>query len=140
VSPTRGARPQGCSQAELELDPESVTRSVGLLSLKGGMPPDRLALLQRLVERIVRDLVRELTSSLRPALTGGGVARPARRLGGPLDLSRTVARSLCTARFRKDGTPRLVPDRLAGPVSRRGGVPSRLPSTEAAPIRSPSPR
>jgi len=41
------AAEQGRSQALLELDPESVAPSVGLLrellSLKGGLPPDRLA-------------------------------------------------------------------------------------------------
>jgi hypothetical protein len=40
----------------LELDPESVTPSVGLLqellSLKCGLPPDRLARLRRLVDRV----------------------------------------------------------------------------------------
>jgi Mg-chelatase subunit ChlD len=110
------AAEQGRSQALLELDPESVAPSVGLLqellSLKGGLPPDRLARLRRLVDRVVRDLVRELTSRLRPALTGGVVARPTSRPGGPLDLSRTVARSLRTVRFREDGSPQLVPDRL----------------------------
>jgi hypothetical protein len=105
------AAEQGRSQALLELDPESVTPSVGLLqellALKGGLPPDRLARLarlRRLVDRVVRDLVRELTSRLRPALTGGVVARPTSRPGGPLDLSRTVA-AACAPSAAAD-TPR----------------------------------
>jgi hypothetical protein len=95
------AAEQGRSHALLELDPESVTPSVEmlqeLLSLKGGLPPDRLARLRRLVDHVVRDLVREITSRLRSALTGGIAARPTSRPGGPLDLSRTVARSLRTS-------------------------------------------
>jgi Family of unknown function (DUF5682) len=110
------AAEQGRSHVLLNLDPESVTPSVGrlqeLLSLKGGLPLERLVRRSRVVERVVRDLVRELTSSLRPALTGGDVARPTRRPGGPLDLSRRVARSLRTVRFGEDGSPQLVPDRL----------------------------
>jgi nucleotidyltransferase/DNA polymerase involved in DNA repair len=81
-----------------------VTPSVGLLqeqlSLNGGLPPDRLARLRRLVDRVVRDLVSELTSRLRPAFTGGSVAQPTPRSGDPLDLTRTVARSLRTVRRR----------------------------------------
>jgi hypothetical protein len=68
-----------------------------LLALKGGLPPDRLERLRRLADRVVGDLVRELTATLRPALTGTVVARPTRRRCGPLDLSRTVGRSLRTA-------------------------------------------
>ena len=108
---------RGRSQALLDLDPESVTPSVELvqelLALRGGLPPDRLARLRRLVDRVVRDLVGELASTLRPALAGPVVARPTRRRSGPLDLRRTVSRSLRTVRFREDGSPQLVPDRLA---------------------------
>jgi hypothetical protein len=108
------AAEQGPTQALPEFHPESVTPSVGLLqellSLNGRLPPDRLARPQRHVDRVVRDLVRELTSRLRPALAGVVVARPASRPGGPLDLSRTVARSLRSVRFRDRGWPRLVTD------------------------------
>jgi len=63
------AAEHGRGQALLELDPGSVTPSVGLLqellTLKGGLPPDRLERLRRLVDRVVRALVRELTATLR---------------------------------------------------------------------------
>jgi hypothetical protein len=69
--------------------------------------PTGLALLLRLAGRAVRDLVREITSRVQPALTGGGVARHTQRPGDPLDLSRTVARSLPTVRFRENGTAQI---------------------------------
>ncbi len=68
------AAERGRGEALLELDPGSVTPSVELvqelLALKGGLPPDRLDRLHRLVDRVVRKLLRELTASLRPALAG----------------------------------------------------------------------
>lgn len=110
------AADRGRGQALLELDAESVTPSVELLqellALKGGLPPDRLARLRRLVDRVVRSLVEELSVVLRPALAGSVLARPTRRPGGPIDLRRTVARSLRSVRFRDDGSPRLVPETL----------------------------
>jgi hypothetical protein len=57
-------------------------------------------------------LVRDLAAGGgRPSPAGSSPSRP-RRPGGPLDLSRTVARSLRTVRFRDDGSPQLAPDRL----------------------------
>jgi hypothetical protein len=111
------AAEQGRSHVLLNLDPESVTPSVGLLqellSLKGGLPPDRLAQMRRLVDGAVGDLVREFTARLRPAPTGGGVARPTHCPGGPLDLSLTVARSLRTVRGRGGyASPQPVTDGL----------------------------
>ena len=107
---------RGRADALTELSPESVTPSVELLrqllSLKGGLAPDRLNHLRTLVERVVIELVRELSTQLRPALHGAVLARPTRRRGGPLDLRRTVANNLRTVRFRADGTPQLMPDRL----------------------------
>jgi hypothetical protein len=92
----------------LELDPESVTPSVGLLqemlSPRCGLPPDRLAQMRRLVDGAVGDLVRELTSRLRPAPTGGVVARPTSRPARP--------RSTCPARS---------PAACARPTSARTG-------------------
>jgi hypothetical protein len=84
---------QAGSQALLEQ--ESVTPSVTLLqellALKGGLPPDRLARLRRLVDQVVRELLRELTARWRPALAGTAVPRPTRR---------PAARWTCAGRWR----------------------------------------
>ncbi len=107
---------RGRADALVELSTESVTPSVellqSLLSLKGALPPEGLNRLRRLVEHVVTELVRELSTQVRPALHGAVLSRPTRRTGGPLDLRRTIDRNLRTVRFRADGTPQLVPDRL----------------------------
>jgi uncharacterized protein with von Willebrand factor type A (vWA) domain len=107
---------RGRSDVLLELDPEAVTPSVELLeqvlSLKGGLGPDHLRRLRRLVDVVVAQLVKELAVRLRPALVGHVIGRPTRRRGGPLDVRRTIASNLRTVRFREDGSPQLVPDRL----------------------------
>jgi uncharacterized protein with von Willebrand factor type A (vWA) domain len=106
----------GSTGAALELDPESVTPSVELLetvlSLKGALPEQRMARLRRIADRAVAALVDELAVRVRQALTGAVAAQPTRRPGGPLDLRRTVAANLHTARRRADGTPYLVPEEL----------------------------
>jgi len=61
--------------------------------------------------RVVAELTRALAMTLAPALVGLTSARPTRRPGGPLDLRRTVAANLRTARARQDGTLMLVPER-----------------------------
>lgn len=110
------AAARGRSDVLSELSTESVTPSIELLqqllSLKGALPPDRLARLRTLVGSVVDELVKALATQLRPALHGSVISRPTRRPGGPLDLHRTVARNLRSVRFRADGTPQLVPDRL----------------------------
>ena len=110
------AAARGRSDVLSELSAESVTPSVELLqqllSLKGALPPDRLAKLRQLVGFVVDELVRVLATQVRPALHGSVISRPTRRRGGPLDLRRTVARNLRSVRFRADGTPQLVADRL----------------------------
>ncbi len=110
------AAARGQVDALLELNPESVTPSVELLrqilSLKGELSEERLARLRQLAGSVVDALVRELATTLRPALAGSVVARPARRKGGPLDLRRTIGLNLRTVRFDADGTPQLAPDRL----------------------------
>jgi Mg-chelatase subunit ChlD len=107
---------RGRSDALLELRPDAVVPSVELLqqllSLKGALPEERLTRLRSLVGHVVRQLIVQLATSMRPALHGSVIARPTRRKGGPLDLRRTVARNLRTVRFRADGTPQLLPDRL----------------------------
>jgi hypothetical protein len=84
-----GVAEQGRSQALLELDPESVTPSVGLLqellALKGGLPPDRLRRLRRLVDRVVRELTSSPGPSAAaawPGLGGGPGSRLWRRPAG----------------------------------------------------------
>jgi hypothetical protein len=121
---------RGRADALLELQLETVTPSVELLqqllSLKGGLSEDRLLRLRRLVDRIIRALVKELATRLRPALVGSIMARPTRRPGGPLDLRRTVANNLRSVRFRPDGTPQLVPDRLVFRTRARRSVDWRV--------------
>jgi Mg-chelatase subunit ChlD len=101
--------------AVLELDAETVTPSIELLetvlSLKGALPEARLGRLRRLVERITRALVEELATRVRPALTGLATPRPTSRRGGPIDLRRTVARNLFTARRTSEGFA-LAPERF----------------------------
>lgn len=105
----------GRAGALFELDAERVTPSIELLetvlSLKGGLGEAQLGRLRRLVERITRALVDELATRVRPALTGLATCRPTSRPGGPVDLARTIARNLATARRVGDAWE-LVPERL----------------------------
>ncbi|MFD3970009.1 DUF5682 family protein [Streptomyces cyaneofuscatus] len=98
-----------------ELDPAAATPSVELLRTvlryAGGLPEARLAALRPLVRRLVDELTRQLATRLRPALTGTMLARPTRRPGGQLDLSRTLRANLATARRTEDGTVRVVPEK-----------------------------
>ncbi|MEU0356774.1 DUF5682 family protein [Streptomyces cyaneofuscatus] len=98
-----------------ELDPAAATPSVELLRTvlryAGGLPEARLAALRPLVRRLVDELTRQLATRLRPALTGTMLARPTRRPGGQLDLSRTLRANLATARRTADGTVQVVPER-----------------------------
>jgi Mg-chelatase subunit ChlD len=107
---------RGRGDALQELNPDSIAPSVELLkqllSLKGGLSEERLERLRRIVDQVVKALVGELATRLRPALIGSVVSRPSRRNSGALDLRRTVASNLRTVRFRDDGSPQLVPDRL----------------------------
>jgi hypothetical protein len=64
------------------------------------------------VSHIVAALVAELATRVRSALTGITSARPSRRRTGALDLARTVARNLHTARCDASGAAHLVPERL----------------------------
>jgi Mg-chelatase subunit ChlD len=110
------AAERGDPNALLELDPEQVTPSVALLeqilSLKGGLSEAQLATLRRLCDRVVKALVDALAVRVRPALAGLAVPRPTRRRTDRLDLRRTIAANLRTARARDDGPPDLVPERL----------------------------
>jgi len=110
------ASARGVGAAMLELDPSSVRPSVELLenvlALRGGLAEADLSHFRRLVSRIVEELVKELATRLAPALAGLVTPRPSRRPVGPLDLRRTVARNMHTARKRADGTHELTPDRL----------------------------
>jgi len=110
------AAERGRMGAVMELDPERVTPSVELLeqvlSLKGGLADVHLVKLRRLVERIVEALVKELATRVRPALFGLATPRPTRRPGGPLDLRRTIAMNLKTAK-QDDRGVHIVPERLA---------------------------
>lgn len=110
------AAARGRGDVLLELGAEDVTPSVELLqqllALKGGLSEDRLGRLRRLVDVVITSLLAQLAVRLQPALVGSILSRPTRRRGGQLDLRRTVAGNLRTVRFREDGTPQLVPDRL----------------------------
>lgn len=110
------AAERGDPNALLELDPDEVKPSVALLeqvlSLKGGLSESQLATLRRLCDRVVKALVEELAVRVRPALTGLAVPRPTRRRTDRLDLRRTIAANLKTARLRDDGPAELVPERL----------------------------
>jgi hypothetical protein len=107
-----GGRPA----AALELDPEAVTPSIELLErvlcLKGGLAEAHIARLRRLVQRVVEALTSELANRVRPALTGLALPRPTTRVVGPVDLRRTIARNLRTARKGPDGTTSLTPERF----------------------------
>ncbi|MFG2617402.1 DUF5682 family protein [Streptomyces sp. NPDC048507] len=98
-----------------QLDPDSVRPSVELLtsvlSLAGGMPEQQLARLRPLVRRLVDELAKELATRLRPALTGVATPRPTRRLGGRLDLARTLRANLAHTRRTADGRVVVVPER-----------------------------
>jgi hypothetical protein len=110
------AAERGRASAALALDPDSVTPSVELLeqvlSLKGGLSEAHLARLRRLVRRVVDELVRALAVRVRPALAGLAIPRPTSRPGGPLDLRRTIAANLATARVDEERGPSIVPERL----------------------------
>jgi Mg-chelatase subunit ChlD len=110
------AAARGRGAAMMELDPASVQPSVELLenvlALKGALPEKDLAHLRRLVSRVVDELVKELATRVRPALAGLVTPRPSRRPTGPLDLRRTVAANLHTARKSSDGRHLLAPERL----------------------------
>ncbi|MEQ1506618.1 MAG: DUF5682 family protein, partial [Myxococcota bacterium] len=122
------AAERGDPNALLALDPDhldevrpSVELLEQILALKGGLAEARLDTLRRLVDHVVRALVQELAVRVRPALTGLTVPRPTRRKTDRLDLRRTIAGSLHTARRRDpaegaEGTDgggwTLAPDRL----------------------------
>jgi Mg-chelatase subunit ChlD len=110
------AAARGRPAAALELDPEAVTPSIELLervlSLKGGLAEAHVARLRRLVQRVVEALASALANRVRPALTGLAMPRPTRRPVGPVDLRRTIARNLRTARTGPDGVTRLTPERF----------------------------
>ena len=105
----------GRMDAVLVMDPASARPSVELLtsvlSIAGGLPEEMVARLRPLIARVVAELTRELAMTLAPALVGLTCARPSRRPGAPLDLRRTVAANLRTARYRADGTVMVVPER-----------------------------
>ena len=105
----------GRVDAALAMDPASARPSVELLTtvlaLAGALPEQTVARLRPLIARVVAELTRELATTLRPALVGLASSRPTRRPGGPLDLRRTVAANLRTARTRPDGTVMVVPER-----------------------------
>jgi len=107
---------RGSSAAALELEADTVTPSVELLrqvlALKGGLGEAQIAKLRPLVRRIVDALVQELARRVMPALAGLVSPRVSRRPAGPLDLRRTIARNLRTARRREDGVA-LLPETLA---------------------------
>jgi Mg-chelatase subunit ChlD len=107
----------GRASAALALDPDSVTPSVELLervlSLKGGLAERDLERLRRLVRRVVDALVEALAQRVRPALSGLVTPRPTRRPTGPLDLRRTLAQNLRTARRTPGGELAVVAERLS---------------------------
>lgn len=109
------AAARGRTDAILAMDPASARPSVELLttvlSIAGGLPEETVAKLRPLIARVVAELTRALAMALAPALVGLTSARPTRRPGGPLDLRRTVAANLRTARYRSDGTVMVVPER-----------------------------
>jgi len=109
------AAAEGRVDAALAMDPASARPSVELLttvlSLAGALPEQTVARLRPLVARVVAELTRELAVTLAPALVGLTSPRPTRRPGGPIDLRRTVAANLRTARTRPDGTVMVVPER-----------------------------
>ncbi|MEU3566375.1 DUF5682 family protein [Kitasatospora sp. NPDC006786] len=106
---------QGRTDVLETIDPAAVRPSVELLRTvldhAGGLPEARVARLRPLVRRLVDELNRELATRLRPALTGIAVPRPSRRLGGGLDLDRTIRANLATARPGPDGGTLIVPER-----------------------------
>lgn len=103
----------GRASALLALDPATVVSSVELLqqslALVGGLPERQIAALRPLVARVVEQLTAELANDIRPALAGLSSPRPTRRPGGRLDLARTVAANLKTAR---PDPWRVVPEKL----------------------------
>ncbi len=107
----------GRAAAALALDPDTVTPSIELLervlSLKGGLAERDLVRMRRLVQRVVDALVEALSQRVRPALSGLVTPRPTRRPVGPLDLRRTVALNLRTARRDPEGVLSIVAERLS---------------------------
>lgn len=105
----------GRADAVLAMDPASARPSVELLStvlsIAGGLPEETVRKLRPLVTRVVAELTRALAMTLAPALVGLTSGRPTHRPGGQLDLRRTVAANLRTARYRPDGTVMVVPER-----------------------------
>lgn len=103
----------GRGAALLALDPTTVIPSIELLqqslSLVGGLPEQQMAALRPLVARVVEQLTAELATRVRPALAGLSSPRPSRRPSGRLDLARTVAANLKTAR---PDPWRIVPEKL----------------------------
>lgn len=103
----------GRGAALLALDPSTVVPSVELLqqslSLVGGLPEQQIAAVRPLIARVVEQLTAQLATQVRPALSGLSSPRPSRRPGGQLDLARTVAANLRTAR---PDPWRIVPERL----------------------------
>jgi hypothetical protein len=109
------AAASGRADAALALDPATARPSIELLTtvlaLAGALPEQVVEQLRPLIAKVVADLTRELATTLSPALAGIASARPTRRPGGPLDLRRTVAANLRTARNRPDGSVMIVPER-----------------------------
>ncbi len=103
----------GRASALLALDPATVIPSVELLqqslALVGGLPEQQRAALRPLVAKVVEQLTAELATGIRPALRGLSSPRPTRRPTGRLDLARTVAANLKTAR---PDPWRIVPEKL----------------------------
>ncbi len=98
-----------------ELDPQAAAPSVELLtsilSMAGHLGEGDLAKVRPLVRRMIEQLTRDLASQIAPALYGARSARPTRRPSARLDVARTIARNLHTARESQEGGYYLVPER-----------------------------
>jgi hypothetical protein len=107
---------RGRSDVVGAIDPEQVVPSVDLLrrilSARGSIAEEDLGPVRRLVARIVDELVRDLARAVQPALGGLDLPRPTRRPTGRVDLRRTLAASLRTARPGSGGEAVVVPERL----------------------------
>lgn len=103
---------QGRGAALTVMDEGSVRPSVELLeqvlSLRGGLPEAQTEKLRRIARRITDQLSQELATRLAPALTGLTSPRPTRRPSPRLDMRRTIAANLKTARRTDDGRLRLA--------------------------------
>jgi len=106
-----------------ELDAKHVRPSVQLLTeileLAGHLGEAALAKVRPLVKKIIDELTRELADQVMPALRGVRSARPTRRPSSRLDVPRTIARNLHTARRDDEGRIYLVPE---GPIFRSAEV------------------